>query len=209
MQLARALYAFDPGGDGDPTNNIGSGNVLNVIFGGALGNIFGGSNDSLFEPYNVSTARSDSAIKSFVESEYNLQNDGITSTTSVFSTLTVTSPASVKASILGFVDEQQKQDYFSLYYSEDGDGSELPLSFPKFPNTNKHSIKTMYQVDRVFGSSNRVAPGMHGHLFCRNKGDQEIVNVSNDGDIRGSRCWQDFYSATRLDYQLIVSGINN
>ena len=205
IALANALYAFEPGADGNienTGNHIGTGNIASVLLGGVLGGIFGGGgSSSSFADYVVTNARTDAVILDFVEAEYALQNDGNNNTKSVFKTLIVTSPAAVLSSILGFESETQKEDYFNLYYPDD--------DFPYTKNKNKLSLKEMYRVDRVYGNSNRVSKGMHGFLFCRNKGDFEIINVSGGGDTRGTNCWRDFYSATKLDYELLVSGINN
>ena len=75
---------------------------------------------------------------------------------------------------------------------------------------NKLTVKEMYRVDRAYGQSNRVKPrGARGHLFCRNANEFETVNGGGNHDQHGTACWKDFYSASRLDYQLIISGINN
>ncbi len=147
-----------------------------------------------FDFYDVSSAKSDLEIKSFLESEYAMQNDGNPITTSVFNGFTVTSPTNISNSILGFQSETEKQNYFNSNYSD--------IEFPFPENMNKLSISEMYKVDRVFAKTKNITPaGVRGHLFCRNTG---VFKISNNS---GTNCWKDFYNISKLDYTLIVSGV--
>jgi len=150
--------------------------------------------------YKNDTVRNDGQLRTFLESEYALQNSG--NITTVLKTPTMTAPSSIANSILGFDSEIEKQEYFDSFYPDN--------EFPYPENRNKLSIKEMYRVDRAYAKTNRAGPaGSRGHLFCRNSGEFEVINSSGGGDTRGTNCWKDFYSASKLDYQLIISGINN
>ena len=154
---------------------------------------------TVFAFYDVDTVRSDPTLRTFLETEYQLQqNQGA----SVMSTYTMTEPSAINQSILGFSSEADKEAYFDEFYPDD--------DFPYDENKNKLTVKEMYRVDRAYGQSNRVKPrGARGHLFCRNANEFETVNGGGNHDQHGTACWKDFYSASRLDYQLIISGINN
>ncbi len=150
--------------------------------------------------YNNNSVRNDAQLKTFLESEAALQNQPNTIT--VLKTGTMTAPSAIENSILGFNSPQEKEQYFNDFYPDD--------DFPYSENRNKLTIKDMYRVDRAYAKTNRAgSAGSRGHLFCRNAGSFEVINRAGDNDTDGTNCWKDFYSASKLDYQLIVSGINN
>ena len=152
---------------------------------------------AVFLKYNVNNARSDSAIKAFLNAERALQQSG---GTSVFTSALVTGETAIANSILGFASDTEKQDYFASNYPDD----ELPTDTIK----NKLTIKDMYEVDRMYAKSNRIEAGAKGHLFCRTSAEYEIINSSGGGDTYGTYCWRDVYAARGLDYRLIIENID-
>lgn len=195
--------------------------------------LFGDKAELHNEYFNVEKALSNEAILSFLESEYALREQNLPS---VFSTSNMISPRAISESILGFESNVERNKYFNLYYPEimgpmlPEDGSEIPQggvgpfgqqmgqrdSFPRggiygrdYLVSNKFNIKDMYRVDRIFSVGNRIQKGMRGTLFCRTPGYMEIVNNDGDShDIMGSRCYNTYYTASKLDYKLLISGIN-
>lgn len=229
LESAAVINQYDPIDVGTTTNTQGEiiaigGAIAGGPILGTIGGWLGGGRDTLDQKFfNVDNARSNEAILSFLESEFNLKQQNLPS---VFTTTNMINPEAIEKSILGFESTAERNKYFNLYYPElsgyvlpeDGTvgrggpfGGRGPLSLPNadYVTINKFDIAEMYRVDRVYAAGNRIQDGMRGFLFCRTPGRFQIVN--NDGrknDMTGSRCYNAYYSASKLDYRLLISGIN-
>jgi hypothetical protein len=221
---AAAINEYDPIDTGSTTNTFGEiitiGGTLSAggpILGTIGGWLAGGSNDLSSVYFNTDSARTNEAILAFIESEYQLK---VKNQPSVFTTTNMISPNAIEQSILGFETENELALYFDLYYpdlsnstlseSEPNEDTEVFSGPGNHIASNKFEIKNIYKYDRVYANSNRLLQGMRGFMFCRTPGEFMIVNNNGSrNDISGSRCWINYYSASRLDYQLIISGINS
>lgn len=221
LTAAAVINNYDPMDTGTTVNSAGQ--VIEIVGGvatgfpiaGKIGGWLGGGKNELVSQYfDVSRARSNEAILAFIESEYNLKEQNLPS---VFTTTNMISPEAINYSILGFETKEARNEYFDLYYPDlSGQRSSELGRRGLIGRMNAHvasnvfTIKEMYKNDRVYADSNRLQGGMRGFLFCRTPG--EFIIVNNDGDKNddwGSRCWTAYYSASRMDYQLLIAGINN
>jgi len=184
VALADIINSYNPEGVDIGTNSSG---------------LFDNSTSGNIPGFNIATARSDSELKTFLESEETLQLDN---EVSVFATRRMTLSSIIQSSIFGFNSEIEKQEYFDTYYPEDWITHEH--------TGNRLSVSEIYKYDIMRYIGERGGNGLKGSLFCRIPGYFDRFGSSDgDGVDDTSLCFNGmWYPISRLSLQLLVSEIN-
>jgi hypothetical protein len=150
-------------------------------------------------PFNTNNARTDSVLKSFIESEAALQDTS--GSEPLLQTPVMTSQFALDSSLLGFDTETEKLEYFATYYD---DQQLIPRGVG-----NVYTVKDIYTRDRIMFNGRRGGrAGPRTTVFCRLPGKFDMFGSSSGGDDV-SVCYINWSSISKLAIQAIVSDISS